>query len=358
MAAKSFTVAELAAHLGAEFSGDGNKSIIGVAPLDQARDNQLSFLSNPKYRQQLSTTRAGCVLLSDPALVTGLLLTGQILTGQTSAIIIRDPYLGFAKIAQLLDSTPVPRPQIHPSAVIGENVTLGHLVAIAAGCVVEDDCVLADGVILGANTVVGQASRIGKGTRTFANVSIYHSVCIGEFCLIHSGAVIGADGFGFANEKGRWVKIPQTGGVRIGDRVEIGANACVDRGALSDTVIKDGVKLDNLCHIAHNVELGENVAMAAYSGVAGSSKLGDSCTLSGRTTVLGHLNLAPATHVTACSLISRSIDQAGVYSSGTGMQENKQWRKSVARFNQLDEMAKKLKQLEKQLEALNSKKMS
>jgi len=339
---KNYSIAEIARLLKAEFIGDGTHQINGVASLDKAEITEISFLNNPKFKQQLNTTQAGCVLLSDEL--------KDLAT--SNCILLKDPYLGFAKVAQLLDTTPIPKATIHSSVIIGLNVQLGDGVSIAAGVVIEDDCVIGDNVVIGANSVIGQGSHIGEKTRIFANVSIYHYVYIAGYCLIHAGAVIGADGFGFANEQGEWVKIPQTGKVLVGQNVEIGANACIDRGALNDTVIADGVKLDNFCHIAHNVELGKNVAMAAYSGVAGSTKVGDYCTFSGRTTILGHLTIAPATHVTACSLINRSNKEAGIFSSGTGMQDNKVWRKNVARFRHLDEMAKQVKSLEKQLKKL------
>ncbi len=339
MARQNYSIAELARRLEAEFIGDGEHLIERVASLDKATSSDISFLNNPKYKSQLNTTQAGCVLLSESMQD----------IAQTNCIVIADPYLGFARIAQLLDTTPIPEAGIAKHSHIGENVQLGANVSIAPGCVVEDNCVIGDNVILGANVVVGTGSHIGAGSRIFANVTLYHYVYLGDQCIVHSGAVIGSDGFGFANNKGTWVKIPQTGKVIIGSQVEIGANACIDRGALNDTLIGDGVKLDNLCHIAHNVELGANVAMAAYAGVAGSTKVGDFCTFSGRSTILGHLDIAAGTHVTACSLINRSNQKPAVFSSGTGMQENKAWRKNVARFRQLDSMAKQLKALEKQI---------
>lgn len=342
MANISFSIAEIAKKLNAEFSGDGAFLIDGIASLDKAGPSDISFLNNPKYKHQLDTTQAGCVLLSE----------SMSKSSKSNCIILDDPYLGFARVAQLLDTTPVPSPGVHANAQIAASASLGKNVSIAAGCVIEEDCIIGDNVILAANVVIGKGSRIGSNSRIFANVTIYHYVYIGDWCLVHAGAVIGADGFGFANEKGKWVKIPQTGKVIIGDHVEVGANACIDRGALNDTIISDGVKLDNLCHIAHNVKLGANVAMAAYAGVAGSSVIGEYSTLSGRATILGHLEMAPGTHVTACSLINRSNKEPGVFSSGTGMQENKAWRKNVARFRQLDDMAKQIKLLEKQLKKL------
>ncbi len=339
MVDKVYSVEQIAHLLDAQFFGDAEHLIQTTASLFTAQADQITFLNQAKYYENLNTTQAGCILLSEDAV--------PFVKG--NYILVQDPYLAFAKVAQLLDTTPMPNPGIHESVKIGKNVTLGSAVSIAPGCVLEDDCIIGDQVVIGANTVIGQASSLGAKTRLFANVSVYHDVVIGESCIIHSGVVLGSDGFGFANEKGEWVKIPQTGGLIIGNHVEIGANSCVDRGALENTFISDGVIIDNLCHIAHNVVLGKNVAMAAYSGVAGSTKVGEYTTLSGRSTVLGHLSIAPKTHTTAGTFVNRSNKEAGIFSSGTGMQDNKIWRKNVVRFNQLDELARKIKQLEKQL---------
>ncbi len=337
-----YSVAELARLLGAEFIGDAEHKITGIASLDKAKKNEISFLSNPKFKSQLDTTLAGCVLLSKDHV-------GKV---KNNAIFLTDPYLGFARVAQLLDSTPLPDIEIHPTAVVSPTAKIGRNVALGAGCVIERNVEIDDNVIVGANAVVGEGAKIGAHTRLWANVTVYHHVSIGKYCIIQSGAIIGSDGFGYANDKGEWVRIPQTGIVEIGDHVDIGANACIDRGALNNTIIGDGVKIDNLCHIAHNVVVGEHTAMAGFTGIAGSSTVGKYCTFSGRSSILGHLSIADKTHVTACSLINRSNKEPGVFSSGTGMQENKAWRKNVARFRQLDDMAKQLKKLEKEIKLL------
>lgn len=342
MTEKEYSVAQIAQLLDAEFTGDGDYLISGLAPIDSAGPSDITFLSDPKYKAQLSTTQAGCVLVS-----------AELKTAVPSnGIILKDTYLGFAKVAQLLDTTPVPEKGIHPIAHVGEDVTLGKNISIGFGCVIENNVVIEDNVVIGANTTIGVGSHIGANSRVFTNVAIYHNVRMGKNCVVQSGAVIGSDGFGYANEKGVWIRIPQTGGVVIGDNVDIGANACIDRGALKDTVIGNGVKIDNLCHIAHNVVIGEHTAMAGFTGIAGSATIGKHCTFSGRSSILGHLNIADGTHVTACSLINRSNKEAGVFSSGTGMQDNKTWRKNVARFRQLDDMARQLKQLQKAIKQL------
>lgn len=346
MTRKHYTIEQIARLLGAEFIGDPEHKIFGIASLDRAKQSDVSFLSNSKLKSQLDTTQAGCVLLSDAAKD----------SVQSNAVIMKDPYLGFARIAQLLDTTPIPEVEVHPSAVISETSNIAKQVSIGAGCVIEDNVVIAQGVIIGPNSVIGKGTKIGKNCRLFANVSVYHEVEIGEECVIQSGAVIGSDGFGYANDKGVWVRIPQTGSVILGNGVDIGANACIDRGALNNTIIGNGVKIDNLCHIAHNVEIGEHSAMAGCSGVAGSTKIGKHCTFSGRTSILGHLFIADGSHVTAGSLINRSNKEPGVFSSGTGMQDNKTWRKNVARFRQLDDMAKQIKRLQRAMEQLQSEK--
>ncbi len=338
----AYTVEQIAQLLSAEYKGDGSCAITGLASLDKAQPGDISFLSDVKYKEQLNTTLASCVLLSDNASA----------CVASNAIIVKDPYLAFAHVAQLLDSTPVPANGIHSSVVVGENTNIADDVSIAAGCVIDDQVIIEQGAIIGANCTVGQGAKVAKNTRLYPNVTVYHEVQIGENCIIQSGAVIGADGFGYANDKGVWVRIPQTGSVIIGNDVDIGANACIDRGALNDTIIGHGVKIDNLCHIAHNVEVGEHTAMAGFTGIAGSAKVGKFCTFSGRSSILGHLSIADGTHVTACSLINRSNAEPGVFSSGTGMQDNKSWRKNVARFRQLDDMAKSLKRLQKEFEKL------
>jgi len=342
---KTLTVAEIANIVDGRVVGDETIKICRVSPLDQATEKDISFLNNRKFESQLNTTQAGCVLLSDG-------FTKEL---SVTCVMCKDPYLAFALVAQALDQTPPPATQICPTANIHDSVILGDKVKIAPGVVIEKNCQIGSNVCIGANSYIGEGSVLGENTIIYANVSIYHGVIIGSFCILHSGSVIGSDGFGYANDGGNWIKIPQSGGVKISDNVEIGANACVDRGALEDTVISKGVKIDNLCHIAHNVEVGENTAMAAYTGIAGSSKIGKSCTFSGRSSIIGHLNIAAGTHLTAGTLVNKSNETAGIFSSGTGAQDNKTWRKNVARFKQLDEMAKRLRQLEIQISDLQDK---
>ncbi len=346
MQQKTLTVAEIANIVGGQIVGDADIQIDRIASLDQATQHDVSFLSHLKFEQQLNTTQAGCVLLSDSYAMASSNMK------PLTCVLCKDPYLAFARVAQVLDSTPLPATELCSTASIHPSVILQDNVKIAPGAVLDKDCRIGNNVSIGANVYLGEGVVLGDNTIVYANVSIYHRVTIGSHCILHSGAVIGCDGFGYANDAGNWVKIPQTGNVVIYDDVEIGANACIDRGALNDTIIHRGVKIDNLCHIAHNVVVGENTAMAAFTGIAGSAKIGKSCTFSGRSSIIGHLSIAEGTHLTAGTLVNKSNEIAGVFSSGTGAQENKIWRKNVARFKQLDDMAKKIRQLEKKLKDL------
>jgi len=331
------TLAEIADFLGAELKGDGAHLITGLATLSDAGQGELSFLANQAYLNQLKVTQAGAVIVHPK----------QADDCPVHALIMDNPYLGYAKVSSLFDTLPEPSRQIHPSAFVSPSAKLGANVSVGANVVIEDDVELADGVTIGAGCVIGHRSRIGQDTRLHSNVTLYHDLVIGERGILHSGCVIGADGFGFANAQGKWHKIRQIGGVRIGNDVEIGANTTVDRGAMSDTLIADGVKLDNQIQIAHNVEIGENTAMAACAGVSGSTKIGANCTIAGGVGLAGHLTLVDGCHVTGMSLISRSITEPGSYSSGTAMAPSAEWKKSAARFRQLDDMAKRIRALEK-----------
>ncbi|MFT5593300.1 MAG: UDP-3-O-[3-hydroxymyristoyl] glucosamine N-acyltransferase [Oceanicoccus sp.] len=335
----AYTLGEIAQYLNADVIGDEKTIINGLATLVQASEGQLSFLANMAYKDQLQHTNASAVIVHPK----------QAADCQCAALVLDNPYLGYAKVSQLFNTLPKASGVIHPSAVVSPSASIADGVSIAANAVIEDHAVIGAGVIIGAGSVVGVNARVGTNTRLHHHVSIYHDVTIGDECIIHSGVVIGSDGFGFANEKGQWVKICQIGGVVVGDQVEIGANTTIDRGAMSDTIIGDGVKLDNQIQIAHNVEIGAHTAMAAGCMIAGSTKIGNGCTLAGGVGVAGHLQLADGTHVTAMTLVTKSITESGSYSSGTAMSVTSEWRKSAARFRQLDDMAKRIKLIEKSL---------
>ena len=341
----TFSLKEIAGHLEGVVHGDDQCQIQRIATLANATEGCIGFLANKKYRQQLETTLASAVLIAPSEL--------EYLQqhSQANAIVLDNPYLGYAKLAQLMDTTPT-QTGIAPSAVVDENAKVAASASIGANAVVSAGAVIGENAIIGANCFVGEDSHIGKGSRLWANVSVYHDVSIGEGCLVQSGTVIGSDGFGYAPDGQQWIKIPQLGGVRIGNRVEIGANTCVDRGALDDTIINDGVIIDNLCQIAHNVVIGENTAMAGASGIAGSSKVGKNCSFGGQSGAAGHLEITDNVLVTGKTLVTNNISEPGAYSAGIGSMPIRDWRRVNARIRQLDEMHKRLREAEKKLAAL------
>ena len=336
----SVTLGQLATLLGAELHGDASIEVSRVANLETAGSGEISFLSDSKYQSFLAQTAASAVLVK----------AADLSVCQTNALVVKDPYVGFARVAQLLDSTPQPALDIHPTAVIAADVQLGQNVAIGPHAVIESGVVLGDGVAIGPGCFVGKNSRLGKGSRLWANVTIYHNVEIGDACLIQSGTVIGADGFGYANERGEWIKIPQVGKVILGNRVEIGASTTIDRGAIDDTIIADNVIIDNQCQIAHNVEIGYGTAIAGGTVIAGSTKIGKYCIIGGAAVINGHIQVCDQATITGMSMVMRSISEPGIYSSGVPAQSNREWRKMAARVLHIDEMHKRLSQLEKRVE--------
>ena len=311
--------------LGGELQGDPNLTIGGLAPLETANLQQLSFLSHPKYQSQLAASKAACVIVSpqmrDLAMARG------------SCIVVDQPYLYYARVTQLWKkSIPLPvRPLIHPSAVIDAEAVVHPSARIGALCVLE------------------RGARIGADTELKSRVTVGENCVIGERCLLHPGVVIGADGFGFAPNAGAWEKIEQLGAVQIGNDVEIGANTCIDRGALQDTVIEDGVKLDNLIQIGHNVRVGQHTAMAGCAGVAGSATIGAHCTIGGGAVVLGHLELADGVHISAATVVTRSIRAGGHYTGLFPIDENANWEKNAASLKQLHTLRDRIRALESKL---------
>lgn len=339
----TITLQELARRLGAELKGDPTQVICRVNTLDKAGPEEVAFLSDSKYHHLLENTKAGAVIITaaDQALC------------PVASLVMADPYLGFALAAQALDTTPQPAVDIHPTAVIADDVTLGEGVAIGANAVIESGVVLGDGVVIGAGCFIGKGARLGANSRLWANVTLYHRVELGERCLVQSGAVIGGDGFGYANNKGEWVKIPQLGTVIIGNRVEIGAGTTIDRGALGDTCIADNVIIDNLCQIAHNVSIGYGTAVAGGTVMAGSLKVGKYCIIGGAVVINGHIEICDGVTITGMSMVMRPITEPGLYSSGIPLQPNKEWRKTAARVMRIDDMHKRLSRLEKQSDKKN-----
>jgi UDP-3-O-[3-hydroxymyristoyl] glucosamine N-acyltransferase len=323
----ALSLGQIVESLGGRLVGDSQYIIHKLAPLDTAQAEALSFLSNPKYQSQLATTQAGCVIVS-PAVAEAAKVS--------SALIIADnPYHYFARLTQLWrqHSRVSDAPLVHPSAVIHPQAHIDVTARIGPLCVIER------GAHIGANTWLKSGITVGEDCR------------IGERCIVHAGVVIGADGFGFALFEGHWEKIEQLGAVRIGNDVEIGANTCIDRGALDDTIIEDGVKLDNLVQIGHNVHVGANTAMAGCAGVAGSARIGANCTVGGGAIVLGHLQLADGVHISAASVVMRSIRQPGQYSGVFPIDDNASWEKNAATLRQLHRLRDRIKSLESVLES-------
>jgi len=318
---------EIAGQLGGELIGDGELRIARIATLEGATPDAIAFLANPKYRAQLASTRAGCVIVG-PAVRDEAAARG-------AAIVTPDPYAYYARLTQWWARTLRPHAAagIHPSAVVDPSAQI------------------APDAVVGPLCVIGAGVRIGAGTRLAARVTIYDGCTLGARCIVHSGVVIGADGFGFAPVKDdgafRYEKIEQLGGVRIGDEVEIGANTCIDRGALDDTVIEDGVKLDNLIQVGHNVHIGAHSAMAGCVGIAGSAVIGKRCTVGGGAIVLGHLTLADDVHISAASVVMRSIRQSGQYSGVFPIDDNAAWEKNAATLRQLHTLRERIRALEK-----------
>ena len=316
-------LADIVDALGGELHGDPQLVIEGLAPLESAGPRQLGFLSNPRYQQQLAASAAACIIVGTDMRQTAV--------ARGPCIVAADPYLYFARLTQLWKRQVAPPsgPAVHPSAVIHADAVIDPSARIGALCVVER------GARIGANTVLKPRVTVGE------------DCVVGERCILHSGVVIGADGFGFAPNAGAWEKIEQLGAVRIGNDVEVGANTCIDRGALSDTVIEDGVKLDNLIQIGHNVRIGRHTAMAGCAGVAGSATIGAHCTVGGGAVILGHLQIADHVHVSAASVVTRSISRAGSYSGFFPIDDNAAWEKNAATVKQLHSLRERIKALEK-----------
>lgn len=332
-----FTLADLAQRIGAELVGDPQHKISALATLQSATAADISFIANPAYRKYLAATQAGAVIVHPD-------LANEV---SGNKLIVANPYLSYANLTKLFASSLTSSTGIHASAVIGTGCVLGKNISISANAVIADGVTVGDNVSVGAGSYVGKDSCIGAGTKLYANVTIYHGIAIGRDCIFHSGCVIGADGFGYAPTDQGWVKIHQLGGVIIGNRVEVGANTTIDRGALDNTFLDDGVIVDNLVQIGHNVQLGKNTAIAAHTAIAGSTIIGANCTIAGAVAIAGHLTLADKVHITGMSMVSSSIAEPGSYSSGVPLAPTKDWRKNAARFRQLNALAERLIKLER-----------
>lgn len=334
---RHLTLAQLAPQVGAELRGDPDYLITGLSTLEQAGAGQLSFFANARYRQQLLATQAGAVLLrpEDAADFVG------------QALLVRDPYAAFARLTHVFDPAPRAVAGVHPSAVVHPQAEVHPSASVAAGVVIEAGSRIGAGCVLGPHVVIGEQAVLGEQCWLGAQVVIHHRCQLGARVRIHSGAVIGAEGFGFAPVAGFWHRIAQIGSVVIGDDSRIGANTTIDRGAVTDTVIGRNVIIDNQVQIAHNVQVGDHTAIAACCGISGSARIGRHCVLAGGVGLVGHIELADHVQITGMTMVTKSIPQAGSYSSGTAMTDTAQWKKMAVQLRQLPQL--NLRQLHQQI---------
>lgn len=339
------SLGELAVRFGLELKGDPDVRVVRVATLEAAEPDAVAFLANPRYKRFLRTTRAGAVVLAPQ------------FADETpvAALVTDNPYAAYARIAALLHPAPEVPPGRHPTAVIDAGADVDESASIGPYVCIEAGAKIGARAVVGPGCIVMQDAVIGADTRLVANVTVCRAVVIGQRCLVHPGAVIGADGFGLAPDRGKWLKVPQVGSVRIGDDVEIGANTTIDRGAIEDTVIEDGVKLDNQIQIAHNVRIGAHTAIAGCTGVSGSTTIGKRCMIGGQVGIAGHLTICDDVVLTGRSFVSRSITRPGTYSSGLPVEEASRFRKNAARFYQLDEFVREVRRAQRAADDASSR---
>ena len=342
-ATRGLGLGQLAALLGEPYRGDPHTRVSRVAELGAAQPDCLSFLGDRKYRAGLAQTRAGVVILR----------AADADAAPVPVVISVNPYLSFARAARLLYPSPPVVGGVHPAAVVAPTAVVDASAWIGPTAVVEAGAWIGPRVFVGPGCIIGEGVTIGEDSRLVARVTLCRGTLVGKRALLHPGAVIGRSGFGFAKDGERWVRIPQVGRAVLGDDVEVGANTTVDRGAIGDTLIGDGVKLDNHIQIGHNVQVGENTAMAAMTGISGSTRIGRNCTIAGAVGMAGHLTIADGVHFTGQAMVTRSFPQAGSYSSGIPAMPSADWRRNVARFRQLDELSRRLKQLEARIADLD-----
>ena len=341
----SYRLADIAAQLGGRVLGDAEARISQIATLEKAQANHISFLTNSKYRTQLAGTQAGAVILGEAdAEATDL-----------PRIISDNPYAYFARVSALLNPLPEVRPGVHPSAAVGAGAQIDATASIAAMAVIGEGATIGAFSVIGEGCCIGANTVIGSHVRLYPGVVIYHDCVIGDNLIAHSGVVIGSDGFGIAMDEGRWIKIPQIGRVVIGNDVEIGANTTIDRGALDDTLIEDGVKLDNQIQVAHNVHIGAHTAIAGCVGIAGSTSIGRYCRIGGSAGILGHLHIADHVEIAAFTLIGKSIREAGSYAAIFPFGKTEDWRKNAVHLRHLDDLVKRVKALEQEIALLKGK---
>ena len=341
----SYSLREIAERFGGEVAGDQSVKVSRVATLEAAAPGDIAFFANERYLPQLRSTRAAAVIVGEPARA----------ATQLPRIVCANPYAYFAHVSALFNPEPVPQPGIHPAAVVDPTAVIAGDAEVGPCAVIGRAARIGAGCVVGAGCYVGDGVSVGDGSRLKPNVTVYHDCVIGERVILHSGVVIGADGFGLAKEEGKWLKIPQIGRVVIGDDVEIGANTTVDRGALDDTVIEDGVKLDNQIQVAHNVRIGAHTAIAACVGIAGSARIGRNCIIGGASGIFGHISIADGVTISTYTLITKSIDKAGTYTGAYPFEPHAKWLRNAVHLRHLDDLADRVRALEKSKQSKRSK---
>ncbi|MDQ1237549.1 MAG: UDP-3-O-(3-hydroxymyristoyl)glucosamine N-acyltransferase [Wigglesworthia glossinidia] len=338
----AISLSELAKKIYAKLYGDDNVIIHGISSIENARSGHISFLSDKRFRKKLSLCKASAIIISKHDLP----------FCKQNALVAKDPYLAYARAAQIMNNTPVPNYGISKNSIISKDVLYGKNISVGHHSVIESGVKLGDDVIIGSGCFIGQKSLIGSYTRLWDNTTIHHSTIIGKCCVIHSGAVIGSDGFGYANDRGTWIKIPHFGKVVLGNNTEIGSLTTIDRGSLDDTYIGNGVIIDNQCQIAHNVYIGDHTAVAGGVIMAGSASIGRNCMIGGASVINGHITICDQVIITGMSMVMRSINSPGIYSSGIPTQINKQWRKNTVLIMNINKIKKKIQKLQKQVSKL------
>ncbi len=342
----AYRLADIAARFGGRVLGDADARIQQIGTLEHATAGQIAFLANAKYRKQLEGSKASAVILSE----------ADADATQLPRIVCGNPYSYFAKLSAFLNPLPACVPGIHSSAVIGKGAQISPQAHIGPMVTVGDGAVIGAGTVVMDGCSIGEHTILGENTRLYPRVTVYHDCVIGNHVIVHSGAVIGSDGFGMAWESGRWLKIPQIGRVVIGDHVEVGANTTIDRGALDDTVIEEDVKLDNQIQVAHNVRIGAHTAIAGCVGIAGSTTIGKYCRIGGSAGIIGHLQIADNVEIGSFTLVSKSVTEAGSYAGIYPFSKNDEWRNNAVHLRHLGDLVKRVKALEKEIELLKGEK--
>lgn len=341
----SYSLAEIVRRFGGELLDDDGVTISAVAPIERAGPHEIAFVSQAKYLREAGASRAGALILPPEGRD----------CGRQPRIITGNPYLYFARVSSLLNPALQPAPGVHAMASVHPRAAIAASATVQAGAVVGEGASIGERSIVGPNCVIGERVKLGDDCLLHANVTIYHGCVLGNRVILHSGCVVGSDGFGLANEQGRWVKIPQVGRVLIGDDVEVGAGTTIDRGALDDTVIEEGVKLDNLIQVAHNVRIGAHTAIAACTGIAGSAKIGKYCMIGGAAMIHGHIEIADKVRISTNTLITKSLTRPGTYTSALPFSEHGEWLRNAAHLRNLDKLVGRIKELEKRISELEGK---